>query len=334
MDKSTEQKVKYLYLAIFFFLIYISFLIVKPFILAVITSFIVAYLIYPVYIRLDAFIKNRNLRAFVLIFLLFVVILVPSFFIAEKLIAQSVQLYHNTVDLDLGQLNKLVKTYFDLDIQLEQYVREITSKFLNALLKDVSDFAFSLPKKLVVMFVSIFVTYYLLKEGDVIIHQIKKYLPLKEDDKNELIERLKNVTYATVYGVIATAIIQGIVGMIGMFIFKIESPILLGVIMIITAMLPFGAAIVWLPAALIKIFSGDLFNGIGFLIYSLIIVSLIDNFIRPSLISKRSRTHPIIILLGVLGGLSLFGFIGILIGPLILAVFMAFLDFYIKEYDS
>ena len=334
MDKSTEQKVKYLYLAIFFFLIYISFLIVKPFILAVITSFIVAYLIYPVYIRLDAFIKNRNLRAFVLIFLLFVVILVPSFFIAEKLIAQSVQLYHNTVDLDLGQLNKLVKTYFDLDIQLEQYVREITSNFLNALLKDVSDFAFSLPKKLVVMFVSIFVTYYLLKEGDVIIHQIKKYLPLKEDDKNELIERLKNVTYATVYGVIATAIIQGIVGMIGMFIFKIESPILLGVIMIITAMLPFGAAIVWLPAALIKIFSGDLFNGIGFLIYSLIIVSLIDNFIRPSLISKRSRTHPIIILLGVLGGLSLFGFIGILIGPLILAVFMAFLDFYIKEYDS
>lgn len=334
MRKPIGQKVRYLYLIAFFFLLYISFLLVKPFIIAIMASFIFAYLIYPVYIRLNSIIKNRGICAFVLLLLLFIIILVPSFLMTEKIITQSVELYHNVVNLDFSGLNNLIKTYFGFDIKLEPYVRDITSKFFNILLKDVSNFALSLPKKVLVTFVSIFVMYYLLKEGDVIIYKIKKYLPLKEEDKDELVERMKNTTYATVYGVIATAIIQGIIGMIGLFIFHINSPILLGVMMIIAAMFPFGATIVWLPAGLIKILNGDLFNGIGFLLYCLLIVSSIDNFIRPAIISKKSRTHPIIILIGVLGGLSLFGFIGILIGPLLLAVLIAFLDFYIKEYET
>ena len=102
----------------------------------------------------------------------------------------------------------------------------------------------------------------------------------------------------------------------------------------ITAMLPFGAAIVWLPTALIKLLNGDLFNGIGLLVYGVLVISLVDNFIRPMIISRKSRVHPLVIILGVFGGLSLFGFMGILVGPLILAVLIAFLDFYVKEYEA
>ena len=162
------------------------------------------------------------------------------------------------------------------------------------------------------------------------------------DIQNSMVKTLKeskvemksfnDVIYATIYGVIITAIIQGIIGTIGLLIFGVQNPILWGMVMIILAMLPFvGAGLVWFPAAIIKIAGGDLFNGFGLLFYGLFIVSTIDNMIRPKLIGARANIHPVVILLGVLGGLAVFGLMGLIIGPLCLSILMVFIDFYVSE---
>ncbi len=139
-----------------------------------------------------------------------------------------------------------------------------------------------------------------------------------------------------IYGYVVVALIQGLLGAFGFFIFGIHSPIFWGIVMTITALIPFiGTAIVWLPFALIKLFNGILANntneiigGILFILYGTIIISGIDNVLRPKIIGDKAKVHPILILVGVLGGLSLFGFIGVVIGPLILALFVAFLTAY------
>ena len=102
--------------------------------------------------------------------------------------------------------------------------------------------------------------------------------------------------------------------------------------MIILAMLPFiGAAFIWFPASLFKLASGETTNGIGLLLYGLFIVSTIDNIIRPKIIGSRSKVHPSLILIGALGGIKLFGLIGIVVGPLILAILTVFFDLYLSE---
>jgi len=133
---------------------------------------------------------------------------------------------------------------------------------------------------------------------------------------------------------------QGVIGAIGFIIFGVGSPIFWGMMMAIFALIPFlGTAIIWVPASLILLIKGFLSNngwmigkGIGLFLYGLLIVSTLDNIIKPKLIGHKGKIHPAVVLLGILGGLNLFGFIGIFIGPIILAVFIALSKVYSDEY--
>ncbi len=333
MAEAVEQKTKYFYLALFFFLLYLSFLMMKPFLIAVFASFVMAYLIYPVYNRLNVIIKNRSACAAVLLILLSLAILIPAFLLGSRVVDESVSLYYQVVNVDLNKVNDAFHNYLNVKIDLEAYLKIGATKLLGIFSNGVSEFTLSLPRRVLLVFISVFIMYYLLKEGDTITYDIKKYLPLKDEYKNEVVEKLGVVAYATVYGVLATALVQSIVGTIGLFIFDVNSPIVFGLLMLVTAMLPFGSAIVWLPLVIIKLLNGDIFNGIGLLLYGMLVIGMVDNIVRPAVISKKSRTHPILVVLGVVGGISLFGFIGVIIGPMLLAVLMAFLDFYIREYE-
>jgi len=147
------------------------------------------------------------------------------------------------------------------------------------------------------------------------------------------------VTFAVFYGNIFVAIIQGILGGVGFFVLGVESPVLWGFVMILFALIPyFGTAIIWLPAALNLLFKGYLENdasytarGIILIVYGILVISSIDNILKPRLIGSKAQVHPVLVLLGVLGGLSLFGFIGLILGPVMLALLMTFVDIYEEE---
>jgi predicted PurR-regulated permease PerM len=130
-----------------------------------------------------------------------------------------------------------------------------------------------------------------------------------------------------------TALIQGTLGSLGLLIFGISNWLFWGAIMTIMAFLPvLGTPIIWVPAAVGQILDGNTARGVGLLIYGSVLVINIDNVIRPRLVSGRTKVHPLLILIGVIGGLKIFGFIGMLIGPLILALLVAFIRFYEQAY--
>jgi len=260
------------------------------------------------------------------IFIILIIIL-PLLFAANATVNEAVKIYHGIRSTSISEISAKFSTFFGENINLELYIKEILSKISIAIMEGTSNFILSLPQKLISFFVVIFVLYYLFKEGENIIRRIKK-LPIKE----KYFRKLNNVIYAIIFGLIVTGIIQGVVGALGLWIFKGPSPIILGAIMMILSILPvIGPWLVWFPLAVFKLVSGDFFNGFGLLLYGFLFITLIDTVVRPKIIGARAKIHPVLILLGVLGGIYTLGLVGVIIGPVVLVTLTLLIEMYINE---
>jgi predicted PurR-regulated permease PerM len=179
------------------------------------------------------------------------------------------------------------------------------------------------------IFVCLFVFYYFTKEGEVIWNGFVSALPLPGRLKSEMSKEVAGIVRAIFYGQLLTALVQGAIGGIGLFIFQIPQALLLTVLMMLVSFFPFvGTPLVWGPAAVLKLMAGDTWQGVGLLIYGGAIVMNVDNFLRPRLIAMHSQVHPVVILIGIIGGTKIFGFVGFLVGPVIFAVFLQLLRFF------
>ena len=342
------------FFALFLAILLLAFYIAKPFLPALITGALIAYLSYPLYEKTLRYIKYKNLASFIVAVFIVLLFIVPTVIVLGLVSKEAYDTYTTLNQHNLGTnflkiacrdeswlSCKTIKSFVgflpekDLDYYLQVTIEKITSFIIN----NVSEFLASILSILLNFFVMIFVVYYLLKDGEVISRRIKNILPLKESHRQHVLDSFHKITYATFYGNIFVAIIQGVLGGIGFLVLGISSPVLWGIVMVLFALMPyFGTAVVWLPAALNLIFIGYLQNdnsatvrGIILIIYGVLVISSIDNFLRPKLIGIKAKVHPVLVLLGVLGGLNLFGFMGLILGPVILALLMTFVDIYEEE---
>ena len=305
MEKSHS---KYLFLGIFILIAILSFLVIKPFITSILSSIILAYLFYPIYkILIKKF--NKTFSAILILILVILLFIIPIFFIIENLVRESIDVYNTFKDSSFGPF---------LDNVIDKSFRYITTE-TQYLIK-------SIPKFLINIFITLFLFYYFIKEGNNIVKNVKNLLPLDKEHKEIVVNEFKRVTSAVVYGLILIGLVVGVLSGIGFYIFKVPNPMLWGLIVIIVSMLPgLGTSIIWIPASILKLAQGDYFNGIGLFLFGLIFISGFEMFFKPKLISYKSDIHPALIVLGVFGGIILLGFIGIFFGPLILITFITFL---------
>jgi predicted PurR-regulated permease PerM len=217
-------------------------------------------------------------------------------------------------------------------VDLHLYKNELISQVRGFLVKAAPNVLGSVSGLLLGLFIMFFVMFYSFQEGRKSFEHLHALIPLAPNLKDKLFDEIKSVTWAVVYGQIMTAIIQGGLGGVGFLIFGVPNPILWGSVMVILSFLPIlGTALIWVPAGIYLIASGAALRGIGLLIYGGVLVANVDNFLKPRLIAGKSNIHPVVVLLGVLGGLKVFGFIGLFAGPLILALLIALLRFYESE---
>ncbi len=314
------------------FLLFSLFL-VRSFLIAIVSGILLAYIFFPVYKFLRKTFVNQNVAATLTIISVVLIFIIPLFFTANALIGQSISLFQQIKGMDLAQFEEKIPKNLVGDVEFDEYIKDALNKLTLSLARGTSDFLISLPKKLLEFFVMFFVMFYMLKDGKEVIEKVRMHIPLKEKHRRHVSEKFNSVVYATIYGIVITAIVQGSIGAVGLWIFGVRSPLLWGLVMTILAMIPFvGPAFVWLPAALFKLFLGETFNGVGLMLYGLFVVSTIDNVVRPKIIGSKGNIHPALVLLGVLGGLEVFGLLGIIIGPLILAISAVFLSLYADEH--
>ncbi len=336
MDGEEMQKqTRYFFILCFLAIAIISFIIIRPYLTTIISAILLTYIFYPLYRRMQYMVRSENIASFLTTIIIIIIIIIPLLFAANALINQSVEFFYKVRDLDIAEVESFISKHISNSIDVQDQFKNILNTLSLSIAKETSDFVVSLPLKIIKFFVMLFAMFYLFKEGPSLIERIQQHIPLKETHKRHLARKFSGVIYASLYGIVLTAFIQGGVGALGLWIFGIPSPLLWGLVMVILSMLPFvGASFVWFPAALYKIFTNDTFNGFGLLLYGIFIVSTIDNIIRPKIVGAKGKVHPVLVLLGVLGGLKVFGFLGIILGPLILAILTVFLDLYLLEKDT
>lgn len=181
--------------------------------------------------------------------------------------------------------------------------------------------------------VILFVLYYMLFSNDEFEKSIREILPFKDENKQILSEETHLIIQANAIGIPLMAIIQGFFAYMGYLIFGVESPLLYAILTAFSTILPLvGTMIVWVPISISLLLGGDYVNGIGLAIYGLIIVGGVDNVARFLLQKKLADIHPLITVFGVLIGIPMFGFWGIIFGPLLLSLFILFFNMYRHEY--
>ncbi len=349
---------KYFFIALFIAITALTLWVARPFINALLASAVVAYVFYPIYNKLERYIRYRNVRAVIVSAFIVLLFIAPLFLIIQTAAPDARYVYIRAkqkvltgeiidVQCPVGKENALCTLSNRIQALVREpdtryYLEEVVGKVTNFFLNKTSELVFSLPVIFINLFVTFFAVFYLLRDGKQLVAHIKSLLPIHPRHREHIFQKLSDTAHAVVYGSLVVAIIQGTLGGLGFLAFGVSSPILWGLMMALFALVPFvGTAVIWLPTALVMIATGSTegdpvvtWKGIGLLLYGFFIISGIDNVLKPMLIGDRAKVHPVLILIGVLGGLAAFGAAGFIIGPLVLAVFKVFLDIYKREYEE
>jgi predicted PurR-regulated permease PerM len=176
-------------------------------------------------------------------------------------------------------------------------------------------------------FVMLYVLYFLLRDGERLSGEVGRRIPLRQEHTQRLLTQFATVVRATVKGNIVVALIQGALGGVAFLVLGVPGPMLWGAVMALFSLLPaVGAVLVWAPVAAYFFFTGELVKGVGLTLWGVLVIGLIDNFLRPILVGRDTRMPDWLVLVATLGGLVVFGLNGFVIGPVIAAVFLVSWD--------
>jgi predicted PurR-regulated permease PerM len=184
----------------------------------------------------------------------------------------------------------------------------------------------------VIMF---YVMFYFLTMGDVLLHKILYFLPLHDRDERRLLQRFTSVTAATMKGTLVIGALQGLICGLAFALAGIQGPVFWGSVMAVLSIIPaFGTAIVWVPALIILVLYGEFVGAVILAVLCGGVAGNLDNVLRPRLVGKDTEMHDLFVLFGTLGGISMFGILGIIIGPIIAALFITIWEIYGKAFEA
>lgn len=294
---------------------------------------ILTYTLFPVYRFILQKTKRPHLSSGLAILLALVVMIIPTVYLVSELVDQVSGAYSSFEADSLKQVGEYVNRITNGRVDLAGEIKPTLDQIRQSIVGLAPNILGSISEFLLGLFIMFFVMFYGFREGQGFISYLKDLLPLDAELKDSLLYEMRTVTQAVLYGQVLTAVIQGGLGGLGLLVFGVQNWLFWGALMIITALLPvLGTPLIWVPAAVGLLLDGEVTRGVLLLVYGATIVMNIDNFLRPKLVSGRSKVHPVLILIGVLGGLHVFGFIGMLVGPLILATLVALIKFYEQHY--
>lgn len=214
-----------------------------------------------------------------------------------------------------------------------QFLQDMIRRAVNYVASSLGDFSRGLLGNVFRMIYQLFVisvaTFYLLRDGHVVIEYLDDILPLPKEERVALFDGATRMMKAVVIGTTVTAGIQACLGVAGWMFVGLPAPMLVGAFLFICAMIPFvGTPFVLIPGAFYLFLMGNLKGSLILLSWAILVVSTIDNLIRPMFISEGSKVHFLLVFLGVVGGINVWGFLGIFLGPMVLSLFIFFLDCY------
>ena len=318
--------------------LYLCWLMLRPLIGVLAWAAVLVIVFYPVHKRLAKKIGRRGLSALLSCLLVILIVVLPLSIVT---IALAAELAKVVPDLPT-RVSQFLTTQTPLFGNVSQWVHDrlgieaaSSQGFFIEQLKRSGEFllglSWSLMGNLVGGFVKaffvIFTMYYLFRDGDKIVSKLPAALPLSKKQSEAILRRTQEVISASVHGVVIIAILQGVLGGLAFWVLGIPSPALWAVLMTFVCMIPIaGSFMVWLPLSVYLMLNGHWTKAILLIAWGALIVSTIDNFLRPKLIKNQTKLHELLVFFSVLGGISLFGLLGIVLGPVIVAITLGLLE--------
>ncbi len=274
---------------------------------------------------------HQGLTATVYLFASFLLLVLPITALVEMLTAKVSTLFENKSELLQGAkaIAQKIKDYTNYDILSQQTIVKLQTAG-TTIVPQIFGATFSVLGVIGIMF---FILFFMLVNGPQMEKTIYAYIPLKTENIQLIKKEVNNMVVSNAIGIPVIAILQSIIALIGYFIFGINDAMFWFVITCFTAMIPVvGSVLVWLPLAVQLLATGHQWQGIGLIIWGVVAVGAADNVFRIILSKKIGDTHPLITIFGVLIGVKLFGFIGLIFGPLLITMFLLLLKIYASEY--
>jgi predicted PurR-regulated permease PerM len=327
---------------------YLTYEIMSPFFNAIAWSIVISITFYPVFAFISRHVRIRAIASAMTVILILIVLIGPITYLTLVLIDE-VQIVASKInDANVGSLNLIVKrlhssTLFEkmraysgaADLITEDVILENLKKIGKGLL---SEFSLRIPNILAALIDFIFflfTTFFLFKDGPGLLSKSKDYMPFNEVQKERIAKQIKDMIVSTVYGGVIVAIIQGILGGMAYAFVGIEAPVMWGMAMSVMSFVPLlGTFAIWGPTSLYFVIEHNYAQGIGLFLFGVFVISMVDNVLKPLIIGSRTKMPTIIILFSVLGGIKLFGVIGLIMGPLITAVFVSVFEIFRRTEDS
>lgn len=311
MSKEENPIKKYIFIIVVAALIILSFFIARQFFIAIISAYILAFLIKPVHHLLSKKI-NYKLAAILCILIILAIFIIPVSIVLITVLNQinyaiDITAVSSAISEKISSMPLLSK------INTEPLIQQGLSYIFNIIKSTILE----LPFLAISILIAMFGIYYILINWNLLSHTLKKYLPFK--NKDEIAYEIANSTKKIVYGYFLIAFIEFIVASIGFSISGVPYALLFAIIIAIFAFIPgIGPGVVWLPLSAYNFIQGNYFTAIGVLITGLIISLVIETFLYVKILGKQSQINPLILLVGIFGGVPLFGIFGFVIGPLVL----------------
>ena len=317
--------------------IYLCWLMISPFVEVLLWAGVLVVVFYPVHQHILRRVRGPNLAALLSCVLVAVTILAPVTLVTLAIAREAV---HAADNLEAG-INRLLAPdsrfhhYVDRWVDIGDFK---AGEWKAALVQSVQDKGGTIAGQtfailgrvlgaVIKIFFVVFTMYYFFRDGERIRAALLEVLPLEHEQSEQIFDHTREVIAASVNGVIVIAAVQGTLGGIAFAVLGVPSPLMWAAVMFITSMIPLGgSAIVWAPVALFLLFTGHWIQALLMVLWGGLVIGMLDNVLRPKLVGNRTRLHELLVFFSVIGGLAVFGPLGLVVGPVVVAIALALLD--------
>lgn len=306
---------------------------------AVLWAVVIAILFAPLQKHLCGVLKRPNVAAICTLLTVIVIVILPLTVLITSLVAEATDVYDRIQSGQVSFGTYLQRIFDSLPAWAHQLLDRLGVSDLRGV-KDKLSAGLSEASKVVVvqavqigqntftflvnLLVMLYLLFFLLRDGDEIYRSVRDAIPLRADHKRALFKKFAVVIRATVKGNLVVAILQGGLGGLIFWLLGIQAPLLWAALMTVLSLLPaVGAAVIWLPVAIYLLASGEVGKGITLLLFGVLVISLVDNLVRPALVGKDTKMPDYLVLISTLGGIAVFGLNGFVLGPVIAAIFIS-----------
>lgn len=313
--------------------VYVCYLLARPFLPALAWALALAVVAHPIYEWLHKRLGRPSLAAGLAVAVVAVIIIAPAIFITQRLVREAVggaQAVASEIEsghwraavADSPRLSEAL-SWVEEQINVDEGLRRLAGVVTGR----VSVYVTGSVWVVVELLVTLFALFYFFRDRAAVLGKLRSLVPLSGPETDKVFSRVGETVYATVYGTLVVAAVQGVLGGLMFWWLGLPAPLLWGVVMGVLSVIPvLGAFVVWVPAALFLLIQGSWVSALVLTAWGTAVVGLIDNLLYPALVGKRLRLHTLPVFVAIVGGMLLFGTSGLILGPVTLAVTVALFD--------